>query len=288
VGLRETIRIIQDVLEQAEGRAHLRPVVLNLWVLTPLDKVCLEPSENIDFTLWFIIVAKLQLRDKKENNIILGVTTTSGTVLKSHSVRKVGRTTGLDWVNAETQIWGQGMKMASRAFKSSPNLTVDSLDWEPYFSRVFCNLLLYQAPLQRQTIRWGRGRKMTLLPAPHAKVCVCVCVCTRYCRCPRRLRDPLEPGDWFRVDPGTETLVFCRSGTHSFPWSHLSHLPAHVCFLLRQERSLSKLSPRGPLVSDSPVLELVAHKAIYPDSFKQKYWSPNLSPAYTASFYHPS
>ena len=68
-----------------------RAVVLNPLVTTP----CGESHSlfiwitNKIFTLWFTTVAKLQLWVISEILLWLGVTTTWGTVLKGHSIRKV-------------------------------------------------------------------------------------------------------------------------------------------------------------------------------------------------------
>lgn len=63
-----------------------------MWVTTPFggksNNSFTEASYQI-FTLVFIIVAKLQLGSSIENNFMIGVTKTRGTVLRNHSIGKV-------------------------------------------------------------------------------------------------------------------------------------------------------------------------------------------------------
>jgi hypothetical protein len=63
--------------------AFFRSVVLNLWILTPL-----EVTYQI-LTLWFITVAKLQSWNRNGIIFWLRVTTVWGTILEGCSIRKV-------------------------------------------------------------------------------------------------------------------------------------------------------------------------------------------------------
>lgn len=67
----------------------LSPAILNLWVDTPLwVHISDIPAYQI-FNLMILNTSKIIVTRYQRNNVMVGVTTTRGTALKSHSIREV-------------------------------------------------------------------------------------------------------------------------------------------------------------------------------------------------------
>jgi hypothetical protein len=65
-----------------------RPEVLSPWLVTPPGAQISDILHITCLHLWAITVAKLQLWGSNEITLWLGVSTTRGTVLKGHCIRK--------------------------------------------------------------------------------------------------------------------------------------------------------------------------------------------------------